>query len=505
MRIAIAGFQHETNTFAPLKATWKHFVQGEAWPGLTRGAALFHVFPPMNIPIGGFIREAGTLGFDLVPILWAAAVPSAQVTEDAYERIAGEIIEGLEQFRGRIDAVYLDLHGAMVAEHVDDGEGELLRRVRQVVGPEMPVVASLDLHANVTEAMVRHASLLIAYRTYPHLDMAETGQRAARHLHALLYGWPKQHAALRRIPFLLPLTAQCTMVEPSKGLYARLAMLEGGSVMAVSYAAGFPNADIAECGPTVFAYADSPAAAAKAADTLANAIVAAEPDFVVEMLTPRDAVARAQARAANARKPVVLADVQDNCGAGGTSDTTGVLRALVEADAVGAVVGVLTDEGVAKAAHAAGAGAELDLQVGGKLFLEGDPPFHGRFRVEQLSSGKFLCTGPFYNGLQADLGPMARLRCLAGRGGVEVVVAAGRMQAADQDMFRHVGIEPAATKILVLKSTVHFRGDFTAVADQILIVEAPGAFVDRPDKLPYAKLRPGVRLGPRGPVFAGRH
>ena len=495
-RIAIAGLQHETNTFAPIKATYQHFVQGEGWPGLTRGAAMLDVMPPMNIGTGGFIKEAQRLGHELKPILWAAAVPSAHVTEDAFERIAAMIEQGLAAMVNEIDGVYLDLHGAMVTEHLEDGEGELLRRVRALVGPRLPVVVSLDLHANVTEAMVEHASALIGYRTYPHLDMAETGMRSARHLDDLLSGRrPVQAKAFRRIPFLLPLTAMCTMVEPSKGVYELVAGQETGAVSSVSYTPGFPPADIRECGPAVMAYGDTQEAADAAADAVAGMIEASEKDFAVGMQGAAAAVAQAMRLANWAEKPVVLADVQDNPGAGGTSDTTGLLRALVEADARDAVIGIITDPEAAEAAHEAGEGAEIDLAIGGKLYPAGGPPFRGRFRVAKLGSGSFLCTGPFYGGTTAALGPMALLKI----GGVGVIVACKRMQAADKEMFRHVGVEPSAQKILGLKSTVHFRGDFTDVAEQILVVEAPGAFIDRPDQLPYRNLRPGIRKGPLGP------
>ncbi|HUN51755.1 MAG TPA: M81 family metallopeptidase, partial [Candidatus Sulfotelmatobacter sp.] len=385
-RIAIAGFQHETNTFAPLKAGWQNFVQGEGWPGLTQGEAMLATFPPINLPAGGFIRRARELGHDLRPIVWAAAVPSAHVTEEAYERIAGMIVAGVSALKDEIDAIYLDLHGAMVSEHLEDGEGELLARLRRVVGADLPLVASLDLHANVTAAMVEHASALIAYRTYPHIDMAETGMRAAAHLDDLLQGRrPRQAKALRKLPFLLPLTTQCTMAEPSRGIYQAVAAAESDAVSTVSYTPGFHPADIRECGPAVFAYGDSQAAADAAADRIERLLLAKETDFAERMLAPAEAVAYAMRQANYANKPIALADVQDNPGAGGTSDTTGLLRALCEADARDALLGVLTDAAAAEAAHAAGEGAEIELALGGKLFRHGDPPFRGRFTVEKVS------------------------------------------------------------------------------------------------------------------------
>ncbi|MDF1737114.1 MAG: M81 family metallopeptidase [Minwuia sp.] len=497
-RIAIAGFMHETNTFAPVLTTYEHFEQAEGFPGLTHGADMLSVFPPANIATGGFIKHAQALGHDIAPVLWCAAVPAGYVTEDAYERIVAMIVDGLvAEVEKGADAVYLDLHGAMVAQHQQDGEGELLRRLRERIGDEMPVVVSLDLHVNITELMVDHADALIGYRTYPHVDMAETGKRSADHMHMILTeARPQQAKAFRKLDFLGPLTGQCTMVEPSKSLYDLVAAMQEGLVSTISYTPGFHPADILECGPAVVAYADDQDAADAAADRLRDWVLEHEGEFAVPMLSPAEAVSKARGMHNSASRTIVLADIQDNSGAGGTSDTTGLLRALVEGNAEGAVLGHLTDPAAAKAAHAAGLGAEIELSLGGKLFEHGDPPFTATFRVAALSDGQFLCTGPFYGGNNAKLGKTAVLEI----GGVRVVVCEGRMQAADKEMFRHIGIEPDQVPILCLKSSVHFRGDFTDIAEDILVVEAPGAFIDRPAKNAYRNLRPGVRLGPLGPV-----
>ena len=181
MRIAVGGFQHETNTFAPEQATFERFERADGWPGLARGNALFDTVDGVHIPITGAIDGLRADGHDLVPLLWCSAVPCAQVTEDAFERIAAMIVEDLRAAMP-VDGLYLDLHGAMVCTHVEDGEGELLRRIRDAVGPALPIAVSLDLHANVTEEMVALADLIEIYRTYPHVDMGETGKRAAHGL-----------------------------------------------------------------------------------------------------------------------------------------------------------------------------------------------------------------------------------------------------------------------------------------------------------------------------------
>lgn len=504
-RIAIAGFMHETNTFAPVKASWDDFVRAESLPGLTQGEQILREFPGLNVGTGGFVQTAQQLGHTLLPIAWADAVPSAHVTQDAFEKMAELILTGLRQ-QSDYDAIYLDLHGAMVTEHLQDGEGELLQRVRQHVGPNLPIVASLDLHSNTTQAMLDNSDGLVAYRTYPHLDMAETGSRAARYLDQMLkrpattaVSYGKLAKARYALPFLMPLTGQCTMVQPMQGVYQELARLERdiAGLHLLSFTPGFPPADIYDCGPAICAYADTAKIAEYAAQMLYDYIMQREAEFVAPMLAPDDAVQQAMRNTSS--KPTVLADVQDNCGAGATSDTTGLLAAMIRNQAQNCVIGVLHDPAAAKAAHQAGLGAQIEIAVGGKLFTAGDPPLQAKWTVTGLSEGRFLCTGPFYKGANADIGLMAVLTT----DGVSVVISTGRMQAADKAVFRHIGIEPAETKILGLKSSVHFRGDFTDIAEEILIVEAPGAFIDRPENLPYQQLRPNVRTSPLGQPFLG--
>src|SRR5262245_30405750 len=228
-RIAVGGFLHETNTFAPTKATYDAFVHGGGFPRMALGDGVLTTVRRINVGLAGFVDAAEAEGWDLFPTIFAAATPSAHVTEDAYERIAKVMIDGLAS-AGPLDAVYLDLHGAMVAEHLDDGEGEILARVRKVIGKDVPLVASLDLHANVTPEMVAHADALIAYRTYPHVDMADTGRACARHLALLLRTKQPLAKAFRQTPFLIPISWQCTNDQPAKGIYRQVAALESETV-----------------------------------------------------------------------------------------------------------------------------------------------------------------------------------------------------------------------------------------------------------------------------------
>ena len=390
-----------------------------------------------------------------------------------------------------LDGVLLDLHGAMVCAHLDDGEGALLERVREAIGPGVPLVAALDLHANVTEAMVEAADLLEAYRTYPHVDMAATGARTAAALGALMEG-RRLEKALRRVPFLMPIAWQCTDMDPARGLYAALERLAEGRPM--SLAMGFPAADFPGCGPTVLAYGEG---AGEAADALLADALAAEAAFAGEVWSPDAAVAEALRLAAGAGRPVILVDTQDNPGAGGNGDTMGLARALVAARAQGAAIGSIVDGEAARAAHAAGLGATVRLALGGRSRIPGDAPLDAEFAVAALSDGRFRATGPYYGGVAMDLGPSARLTLA----GVDLAVTSAKAQMADRAMFRHLGVVPEERPVLGVKSSVHFRADFGPIAHAILVVAAPGPMAVDPATLPWTRLARGMRTAPLGPAF----
>ncbi|MCV0349684.1 MAG: M81 family metallopeptidase [Nitratireductor sp.] len=495
-RVALAGFLHETNTFAPSPATYAHFEQGGGYLPLSRGNEIIERSPGVNLGISGAVAHAQKAGWEIVPVLWTGAIPSAHVTRDAYERIAGEIVDGIAA-AGPLDGVCLDLHGAMVAEHLDDGEGELIARVRAVVGPDVPIAVSLDLHGNTTQLMVDEADLLVAFRTYPHVDMAETGRRAAEGLDRLMARGRPFASAFRRLPYLTSIPWQCTFIEPAKSLYEEVAALEAGPVASVSYWMGFPAADIEACGQTVLVYAETQDAADRAADQLYARIMEAEEAFAGRAWGPDEGVREAMRIAEGASRPVVIADTQDNPGAGGDSNTTGMLRALLRNGARRAAIGMIIDPLAALAAHAAGEGAEITIPLGGQSGVPGDAPFTGTFRVEKLSNGDLHATGPYYGGTHMNVGPSA---CLS-IDGVKIVVATHKAQMADLAMYRFVGIEPTEMAILVNKSSVHFRADFDPVAETVLVCTAPGPMPLDPADLPWTKLADGMRLSPRGPVF----
>lgn len=495
-RIAIAGFQHETNCFVDSRTDFSYFASHRDRPPLVYGQDVVSWLANNSFAIAGFI-ESMRSSHDLVPLLWTSGGAGGMVTRDAFERIAGSIVGLLSQAMP-VDAVYLDLHGAMVTEDFEDGEGELLRRIRAAVGDQVPVVISLDYHANVTPEMVQFSDGLVGYRTYPHVDRVETGEYAARVTEALLARGRPSGRALRKLPFLIPLNGQCTLVDPSLHM-VNLSRVLDGDVVNLSYLAGFPPSDLHWCGPSVIAHAWTQEAADRAADAMFEAIAEREGQFAEEMFSPEEGVARAMAIARSATRPVVIADTQDNPGCGGTADATGLLKALVAAQAQGAVMGFLCDPRAAEAAHAAGVGRQVTLDLGGGSGPAGVTPLSATFTVDALASGQYTATGAVTGGRKVDVGPMALLRL----GGVSVAVTSKRLQAYDQAPFRQLGVEPAAQKILALKSTCHYRAEFEPMAEAVLVVLAPGYYLADPSDYPFRKLRAGVRLKPLGRAHAG--
>ena len=465
--------------------------------GIKRGESLIRN-TKVNLPYAGFVNEARSYGWEIVPLAGAGAVPSAHVTTEAFETIVGLILEDLRAALP-VDAVYLDLHGAMVVDSFDDGEGELLRRVREIVGQSMPIVISLDFHANVSREMVELSDAMFVYRTYPHVDMAATGERAAQHLKKMQDGMPRQAKAMREVDFLIPAAGQATATEPLKSIYSQAALLEGhtignAKISAIALAPCFPLADVPMCRPSITVYADTQSAADRAADELAAAFAWAEPHFAQELWEPVSAVREAiRLQALAGSGPVILADTQDNPGGGANGDSVGLLRALMQMRVDNALLAHIWDPKVASAAHAAGVGAALYVGLGAKSGWAGEAPVEAEWIVEQLNNGDTSGTGSMAQGWHFKMGLCALLRC----GGVQVAVVSAKGQCLDQEQVRVFGMEPRSVSILALKSTVHYRADFEHLARKILVVKSPGPVFADHSELNYLKLKPCVRLMPR--------
>jgi len=495
MRIALGSFQHETNTFSPRATEFADYLQVDSWPGLLLGQQVFDTLDGLNIASQGFIQAARQRGHQLLPVNWCSAEPGGKVTDDTFEQIMQLLLEGIERC-GEIDALFLDLHGAMVSDSYDDGEGEVVRRLRQRFGAQLPIVASLDFHANLSEDFVQQLDAMAIYRTYPHLDMAETG---ARCLDLLERRQQLTHRAFVQVPYLIPLSSQHTGSEPNQQLFAYLLELERSEgISNIEFAMGFPAADIADSGASITVFGNSQSAVDQVCQSFYLRVLAAEHQYQDNLLTTRQALELAEQL--DSSSPVVLADVQDNSGAGASSDTTGMLAELVELQATSVVIAVLADASAAARAHRAGVGATLDLALGGQSGVPELGPYSGRFEVLALADGNFTCSGEMYAGCQVSIGPMALLKVVADNCDVQIIISTERYACSDLAVYPHLGLNPLDFKLLVVKSTVHFRAAFEPICEHILYVVAPGLHPCQLADLNYQKLRSQVRLGPQGPT-----
>jgi microcystin degradation protein MlrC len=370
-----------------------------------------------------------------------------------------------------------------------DAEGELLRRVRAIVGLDVPITISLDPHANLTRQMVELADAAVPFRTYPHVDMRAAGAQAMRLLLARIARGAPWARSFRQLDFWVPLGSQCTLVSPMQDVMTeRATRAQRNGIVELAFCFGFPYADFADCGVGIAAYAETQAMADEAVGAFAAFIEARESTFVADTLSAEAAVAHAMSAV---RVPVVIADTQDNPGGGGHGDTTGLLAELVRQGATGALMCLINDADSASDCHAAGEGATVSLALGGK---SDGVPLACEAKVLRVTDGRFTLTGPMGAGNPANLGPSALIEIAPG---VRVIVVSRKMQALDQAIIRHVGIEPADCRIIALKSSVHFRADFTPIAAEIIVALAPGPVVADPSTLTFRHVRPGVRLRPR--------
>ena len=479
MRVFMAMLSHETNTFSTLATDRAQFETRE----LRYGGEILEVYRGTGTCLGGMIDGAGARGLLLLPSLAAAAAPAGRVAKDFYEDAKARICADLRA-AGRLDGVLLDLHGAMVPEGIDDGEGDLLAAVREQIGPRIPVGVTLDFHANVTAAMVRHATLLHGYKTYPHVDMAERGREAAERLADVAAGKIRPTTAFRQPRLLPPIASQRTAEGPMRRLYDLADEMERDPrVVSVSVFAGFPLADIHDAGLSIYVATNGDAALAESlADRLETVAWTHRREFIHRAMPVREAVADALGRA---ERPVVLADIADNTGGGAAGDGTEILRELLRVEAPGVTVACVWDREAAAACTRAGVGATLTLAVGGKVDDRHGAPVTVTGRVTALSNGQFVHKGPMLRGLPGNLGRTAVLQV----GGVKIILISHRWQTLDPEMIRIVGIEPTEERILVVKSTIHYRAAFEPIAARIIEVDAPGLSSSNLDRFAFAHVR----------------
>ncbi len=473
-KLLIAEFRHETDSFCPQKADLEAFRKR----GLHMGADMEEACRGVRNEPGAFLdvflpRD----DIRLIEVLGMSAMPSGPVTAEAYEFARGHILDALR--REQPDGVLLALHGAMVAEGHDDGEGDLLEEIRGLLGSGKPLVASLDLHANITSKMARSADALVPYREYPHTDMYETGYLAAKIMEGMLDGACHPAMGYRRIPYLNPMFPSAL---PEIRVFldmCRRAEAQSG-VIAVRLAHGFYPSDIGEMGMSVIALTEGDAALAqRIADGVGDAVWAGRETLKRHFPTLDQALAMLDGEG---QGPLIIADASDNPGGGGLCDTTFILREVLKRGLRGIAFAMFVDPESVRRCVEAGVGAEVDLMLGGMS----DPAFSGgplpiRARVKHLTDGLYRNRDEMNQGALNRLGTTAVVEA----GGNPVIIASNRLQPYDAEIFRHCGIAPERQRALVVKSAVHYRNSYGKFARRMVEVSLPGFVVPVPDGLPF--------------------
>src|SRR5438105_2646584 len=455
---------HETNTFSVQKtdmALWRRrdFHRDNEIPAAFRGT---------RSALGATFEAADKFGWTLIHPVSANANPSGIVTDDAFERSGGLMLEAADRQKP-IDGVLLHLHGAMVVDSYEDGEGELLARLRRVLGPDVPVVVTLDLHANVTQQMADNASALIAFRTYPHIDQYERAWQGAELLQRAMAGEVKPRTVIATRPMLYGLDWGRTQRGPMAELIARGEALEAaGDVLAVSICAGFPLADIRDVGPSVTVTIDAAGEHGQAiAEDFMDHAWATRDFTTVHMLSVAEAVARAK-QGQPGDKPLVVADFTDNPGGGGYGDATAFLKGLVEAGVERVAFHAICDPEAVMAGMRAGLGVETTIALGGKTDpAMGGGPLSLTGEVTHLTNGKFIAYGPMGGGLERDYGPSMVFRV----GGIDIIAITNNGQAVDLAQFTSLGIDPIRYTTVCVKSMQHFRAAFEPIAREVILVD----------------------------------
>lgn len=487
MKIVIAQMKHETNTFSPVPTPLARFARsGGEPPG---GDAAIRAYRGSGTPLGAFIDLAERMNADIVVPVVATAWPSGPVEDDAYEHVADRICAAVE--RG-CDAILLDLHGAMVSRSYEDGEGELLRRLR-AIAPDVPIGVALDMHANVTAELVERVDAIAGFQTYPHVDMYETGERVGKAILDQLSGKARPTMAWGQRPMLPHVMRQSSLDSPNREIQARCREMEAQGALCASVFVGFPHADIADAGLSAVVVTNGDwRLADQWTQELLEMAWDARAGFVYTVDPLAKSLERARAMADAAKPgggPIVLLDHYDNCASGGTMDTMTVLGAMIDGGFEDAAAFAIFDPDAVKKMIEAGPGADITVQLGGKLDMpaidQRGAPREVRGRVKLLSDGRFRNRGPMHGGELNSMGPTAVLDT----GRIEIVVISKHVEPHDIAAFYAVGIDPTAKRFLMLKSRVHWRAGLKSLPQGVVECAGSGVCTSDYSTLGFRKVR----------------
>lgn len=475
--IFLAGLWHESNTFSPLVVDLERFHAYQFFEGEEMVAALRGT----NTEIGGFLSACAECNFRVHPGLYAAAVPSGPVTRAAYETLTQSILTQLRATE-RVDGVYLALHGAMVAQDHADADGELLRRVRAVAG-DKPIVATFDLHANLSDATFAHADLLIGYDTLPHVDMGMRGREAALLLRRVLATGVRPRKAMRRLPLITVPQQQATAEEPMRSIMHEVHLSEQAlELWSCSVVPGFAYADVPHLGVSVLAYGAGDSAQ-HCVDHIARLIWRRRAQFLPELMAVDEAVSVAL-RSYDGRGPIVIAEPADNVGGGSPGDITFVLAAMMHAKAGSAVI-MLWDPTAAATAKQVGRGGHFRHAVGGFASEYSGKPILIEGVVEFVEHVTYTRSGPYMTGQIVPMGDVAIVNC----NGLRVVLTSERVMPFDADHWTVLGIQPEQERILCVKGAKAWRAGFGTIARKEIFVDTDGPTPSNVSRLPYRNIR----------------
>lgn len=480
MRFVIARMSHETNTFSPLPTPLASFLP--CWHDDARAVA-----EGSKTPMGAFVAFAAARGAEIVTPLYATANPSGPVEGAAFEAMSKAIVDAVA---AGCDAVLLDLHGAMVTETFDDGEGELLARVRRAA-PGVPIGVALDLHGNITPRMLDNADVLAGFKTYPHIDMVETGEQVVRIVAEMLDDGFKPAQALAHPPIIAQTLKMNTTVPGAMAdaIEAAKAAERIEGVRAVTVFGGFPIADLAETGISVLVVADRAETARDVSNQLAASIWAARDGFVYQERPLSESVASAAAAAQQpGNGPVLMLDHGDNCMSGGTCDTMDVLAEALDQGLSGILAGPIADGRAVAALREAGIGATVTLGIGNRWAMPkigvDKAPLELTGKVRALGRGEYVISGPTYTGMRCDMGEAAVLETEQ----AVVLITEKPHEPWDFGVFNCVGIDPLAFRFLILKSRMYCRPVFEPVASAVVECASLGATSSNFDLFTFEKL-----------------
>ena len=482
MRLLIAMMKHETNTFSPVPTPLARF-------GPLYGDAAIRAYRGTGTGLGAYLDLAERERAEIVLPIAAGASPSSPVEDAAYKHITETICEAAA--RGGFDGIMLDLHGAMVTESLEDGEGEFLKRLR-AIDSVTPIAVSLDMHANLYDAMIANATVVTGYRTYPHIDTYETAKLAGEILLRAMRGEVKPVMAWRNEPMLPHVMRQGTDDHPNKELQHRCAAMSGEGALAASLFTGFPHADISNAGLSAVVVTDGDRKLAEELrdELLGRAWVEREA-FVYKLEPLEQSVARAKATPPSqpGEGPVILLDHYDNCASGGTMDTTVVLAELLRQGLEDVAVFAIYDPSAVQQAIAAGIGAKVTLSIGGKIKMPAipadSPPLIVTGTVKMISNGRYRNRGPMGRGVQMDMGPTVVLDT----GMVEIVLISRHVEPSDLNCLSSLGIDPLQKRYVMLKSRIHWRAGLGPMAKAIVECAGVGVCTSDYGQLQFNKVR----------------